>query len=315
MLDALTLDQLRVLVAVAETGSFSGAARRLSRVQSAISQSIHTLEDTLRLQLFDRSGKLPRVTDAGRIIIEDARRLLKGAEVLRSRARDIAGGLEPELTIAINPLLPAAPAIEALRALREEFPGLPVMLLTEGIGAPERHLHDGTVRLAIYPYGYENGLAGTGKAQLDPEFLVDIAMIPVVAADHPLAALSGPLTREDLADHVQLLLTDGSPVNAWSRGVVSTRHWRFADMMTRRTFLLEGFGWCHMPMHMVAPHLEAGRLKRLQLRDQHFGSIPLHVVHEHGRPPGIAGRWLISRLRQALAQAQPAGTSLTPLGA
>jgi DNA-binding transcriptional LysR family regulator len=301
MLDALTLDQLRVLVAVSETGSFSGAARKLMRVQSAVSQSIHTLEDTLRLQLFDRSGKLPKATEAGRIIIEDARRLLKGAEVLRARAENIVGGLEPELTIAINPLLPAAPAIEALRALREEFPGLPVMLLTEGIGAPERHLRDGTVRLAIYPY------SETGTSDLDAEFLIDIDMIPVVAADHPLAQLPGPLSREDLADHVQLVLTDGTPIEAWSRGVVSHRLWRFADMITRRSFLLEGFGWCHMPLPSVAPYIAEGRLKRLMLKDQHFGSIALHVVHEHGRPPGTAGRWLISRLHQALAQFAKAG--------
>ena len=56
MLDPLTLDQLRVLVAVADTGSFSAAARRLQRVQSAVSQSIQTLESTLRLTLFDRDG-------------------------------------------------------------------------------------------------------------------------------------------------------------------------------------------------------------------------------------------------------------------
>ena len=54
MIDPLTLDQMRVLIAVADAGSFSAAARKLGRVQSAISQSIQTLEATLRLPLFDR---------------------------------------------------------------------------------------------------------------------------------------------------------------------------------------------------------------------------------------------------------------------
>ena len=65
MIDPLTLDQMRVLVAVADAGSFSAAARKLGRVQSAISQAIQTLETTLRLTLFDRSAKTPRLTDAG----------------------------------------------------------------------------------------------------------------------------------------------------------------------------------------------------------------------------------------------------------
>ena len=54
MLDRLTLDQLRVLVAVAETGSFSAAARKLGRVQSAVSQAAQTLEEVLGAALFDR---------------------------------------------------------------------------------------------------------------------------------------------------------------------------------------------------------------------------------------------------------------------
>ena len=62
MLDRLTLDQLRVLIAVAETGSFSAAARQLGRVQSAVSQAVATLEDILGTALFDRYGKTPSST-------------------------------------------------------------------------------------------------------------------------------------------------------------------------------------------------------------------------------------------------------------
>jgi DNA-binding transcriptional LysR family regulator len=58
MLDRLTLDQLRIVIAVAETGSFSGAARRLGRVQSAVSQSVQSLEATLGIPLFDRAAKV-----------------------------------------------------------------------------------------------------------------------------------------------------------------------------------------------------------------------------------------------------------------
>ena len=76
MIDSLTLDQMRILVAVADAGSFSAAARKLGRVQSAISQSIQTLETTLGLVLFDRSGKTPQLTDAGKALVGDARVLI-----------------------------------------------------------------------------------------------------------------------------------------------------------------------------------------------------------------------------------------------
>ena len=78
MIDPLTLDQMRALVVVAEAGSFSAAARRLGRVQSAISQSIQTMEATLGVTLFDRSTRTPALTEAGQAIVNDARRCSKG---------------------------------------------------------------------------------------------------------------------------------------------------------------------------------------------------------------------------------------------
>src|SRR6516164_7123032 len=106
MIDPLTLDQMRVLIAVADAGSFSAAARKLGRVQSAISQSIQTLEMTLRLTLFDRSGKTPRLTDAGRALVGDARALIVAAGALRARAQSMANDVEPELTLAVDAIFP-----------------------------------------------------------------------------------------------------------------------------------------------------------------------------------------------------------------
>src|SRR4051812_6910382 len=108
MLDRLTLDQLRTLVAVAETGSFSAAGRKLTRVRSAVSQAVQALEAALGIPLFDRSGKTPVLTEAGRVILDDARALIGGAERLRARAQSIADDVEPELTLAVDAMFPNA---------------------------------------------------------------------------------------------------------------------------------------------------------------------------------------------------------------
>ena len=72
-----TLDQLQVLVAVADTGSFSAAGRKLNRAQSVISYAIANLETQLGLKLFEREGtREPRLTDVGRAMLEDARRMV-----------------------------------------------------------------------------------------------------------------------------------------------------------------------------------------------------------------------------------------------
>lgn len=310
MLDRLTLDQLRILIAVADSGSFSAAARRLSRVQSAISQAIRALEDELRLTLFDRATKTPRLTEAGKAILDEARIMIRAAERLRARAGSIAADVEPELTLAVDAMFPDAPLMASLKALSEAFPALPVTLFTENFGGPEQHLRDGVARLGIY-----SPLA-TGVVGLETEFLTSIPLVPVVAANHPLAALPGPLTRDDLAGQVQLVLTDRTPITAGrSVGIVSTRIWRFADLGVRLDYLLAGFGWCNMPLHLVAAHIAAGRLKRLSLKEfaGRVPSFPIHVVHEPGRPPGRAGRWLIADLRRRLpADAAPGVQMVLP---
>lgn len=150
MLDRLTLDQLRVLVAVSEAGSFSAAARRLGRVQSAISQTVQSLKSALGIAVFERAGKTPKLSDAGRVILDDARHLLRGADTLRARAESIAADVEPELTLAIDAIFPNAILMAGLKALSAAHPCLPVTLYTEALGAAEQRLRDGAARLGIY---------------------------------------------------------------------------------------------------------------------------------------------------------------------
>jgi DNA-binding transcriptional LysR family regulator len=305
MLDNLTLDQMRVLIAVAEAGSFSAAARRLGRVQSAVSQAVQTLEENLGLTLFDRSAKIPVLTEAGRVVLADARQVVLRAEALRTHAESIAGGAEPELALAVDPLFPTDVLMESLRALQATFPCLSVTLLTEGLGAPEQRLRDGQARFAIYC------ILTTGAEDLEADFLTHIAMVPVVAANHPLAHEPGPLSREILEQQIQLVVTDRSSLTQNLRGsIYSLRIWRFADFSTRLDYLLGGFGWCHMPWHMVREHIQAGRLKLLDISQSDGMTMPIHVVRQRGTRLGPASRWFIDDLGKRLANWEPcAGTS------
>jgi DNA-binding transcriptional LysR family regulator len=300
MLDNLTLDQMRILIAVAEEGSFSAAARRLGRVQSAVSQAMQGLEENLRLTLFDRSGRTPVLTDAGRAVLNDARQVVQRADALRTRAETMAGGTEPELALAVDPLFPTDMLMESLRALQLVFPNLPVTLLTEGLGATEQRLRDGQAHFAIY------SILTTGAEDLEADFLTHIAMVPVVATHHPLAKELGPLSREILEQQIQLVVTDRSSLTQNLRGgIYSTRIWRFADFSTRLDYLLGGFGWCHMPWHMVREYIRAGALKQLDISQSEGLTMAIHVVRQKGTRLGPASRWLVEDLKKRLADWKP----------
>ena len=77
-----SLDQLRQFVTAAECGSFSAAARKLGRAQSAVSTAIALFEIDLGVELFDRSRRNALLTDAGRLLRLEAAEVLRQAEEL-----------------------------------------------------------------------------------------------------------------------------------------------------------------------------------------------------------------------------------------
>ena len=113
MLDGLSLDQLRTFIAAAEEGSFSAAGRRLGRAQSVVSQTIVNLEAQLGVTLFERSGRYPALTEQGRILLADARAVVRVTDGLKARAKGMASGLEPELSVVVDVMFPMATLTKA----------------------------------------------------------------------------------------------------------------------------------------------------------------------------------------------------------
>lgn len=299
MIGNLTLDQLRVLVTISDAGSFSAAGRSLGRVQSAISQAIRALEETQGVELFDRTHYKPTLTPVGRVLVEQARMTLASADRFAAIAAGTRLGLEPSLTLAIDPLVPTEPLIESLRALRDAFPDLPVSFSTEGIRGAERRLRADTASLAFCL------LLPPVPDDLMAYPLVALQLIPVAASSHPLAAFDRPLDRGDLEAHVHLVLSDPLDIDGPSYGVVGNRAWRFVDQSRRLDFLLAGFGWCKMPPFLVAPYLLDGRLKTLDIADESIsptGTLPIYAAHVRNRPLGRGGSWLLEDLRKRLSQ-------------
>ncbi len=111
-----TLDQLKVLLTVVEVGSFAGAARKLHRATSVVSYSISNLEMQLGVSLFDRkTTRKPQLTEAGRTVLAEARTIINGVNGLRSKVSGLLHGLEAEVHLALDVMLPAERVVDALR--------------------------------------------------------------------------------------------------------------------------------------------------------------------------------------------------------
>jgi len=297
MLDALTLDQLRVLAAIAESGSFTAAARRLNRTQSAVSHAVTTLENELRLTLFDRSERKPRLTEAGRSVLADARLALARIDQLKMRARGLSSGVESEVRLAVTVLAPLSPIIQLLDRFRSAFPGVGVELFVEEIGGAALLVHERVCQI---------GLSGTPSLRLVPAgdlVTIPVGSIDIVAvacADHPLLALGRPLTQEDLNEHLQLVPT--SRARPAYPNTLAREVWRVSDLFMRRDMMLRGIGWGTVPRHVVIDDLVARRFVELELatRPPELMRADLFAIHRADSSPGPAARWLITEMPVAL---------------
>ena len=295
MLDGMSLDQLRTFIAAADSGSFSAAGRQLSRAQSVVSQTLANLEGQIGVRLFDRSGRYPVLTAEGKALLADARAIAGDIDLFKARARGLAGGLEPELTVFVNALFPTGVLTGAVAAFREEFPNTPLRIAVEGMGAVIEPVLQRQCSFGI------RGPLLLDQAELTAEYLLGARYLMVASPDHPLAKHRGPIPASVLAQHIQLVLTDRSSLTQGKDlRVMSPKTWRLSDLGAKHAFLRAALGWGGMPHHLVEDDLANGTLVPLALAESDAPtSISMSAIYRTDTPPGPAGRWLIDRLKQS----------------
>ncbi|QYA04234.1 LysR family transcriptional regulator [Rhizobium sp. B21/90] len=296
MLPNPTLDQLQVFLAVAEAGSFSAASRSLNRAQSVISYTIANLEAQLQVGLFERSGaRQAKLTDAGAAMLGDARRILSDLEVMRARVGSLKEGIEAEVAAAISVMVPTGLMVEVLREFRDRYPSVSMRLNVGELGAVMELVSSGQSTIGI------GGAIFKQDDSLVVERIGHSFMMPVAAANHPLAAIDRPLTIADVREEVQLVVTDST---AMTKGrdfnVLSYRTWRVSDVATKHHLVRGGLGWGGLPASLIREYLLSGRLVHLDLEAYEQGEYPIYAIHKLAHPPGPATVWMVDAFRSRL---------------
>jgi DNA-binding transcriptional LysR family regulator len=287
-----TLDQLRVLAAVADGGSFSAAARVLGRTQSVISYTVGQLEAQLGLPLFERGGRAPVLTEAGRALLADARRVGGVVQELRARALALRQGTEAEVALAVDVMFPVPRLVAALRAFAVAYPTVGLRLRIEALGGVAHLVLQGACCLGV------TGWAGTLPDALEHRAIGTLKLVPVAAPSHPLAAMAR-ISGAALREHTQLVLSDASRLTEGQDfGVLSLRTWRLGDLSAKHALLKAGLGWGNMPLHLVAEDIAAGRLVRLLVSAGPEYEYPVSLVTRAGAVMRPATQWLAEALEE-----------------
>lgn len=284
-----TFDQLRIFLAVVDTGSFAGAARRMNRAVSVISYGIANLEAQLGIELFQREGtRRPQLTVGGRAVLVEARAIGQGMDALRAKVKGLLDGLEAEVDLALDVMVPPERVGGVLRDFAQKFPTVTLKLHVEALGAITALILDRTASIGV------SGPLAAGVEGVDCIAAGSVPMIPVAAPDHPLARLERIPPGEG-RNHVQIVLTDRSRyTEGRDYSVVSPRTWRLADLGAKHALLREGVGWGNMPLPLVRTDLATGALVRLAMPDHLGGTYRFAGVWRRDTPPGPAASWLLN---------------------
>lgn len=293
-----TLDQLRIFLAVEEEGSFGKAARRMGRAISAISYGIAQMEAQLDVTLFSREGsRRPILTDAGKGLLAEAQTIVDASDALQAKTRSLHAGLESDVALVLDVMVPGDVTANVLREFRRMFPTVALRLNIEALGAVTSCLMTKDADLAIA------GPVVADQAELERQAIGQVELIPVAAPEHPLALES--IKPGDARKHLQLVLSDRSDLTEGHEfSVLSPLTWRLADLGAKHALLKEGIGWGNMPVHAVRGDLERRRLVRLDVPEEPGASYVFHATWRRDARPGPATSWLIESLREELEKCE-----------
>lgn len=290
----ISLDGIEALVAIAETGSFAAAAKRLNKVQSAVSYAIKQLETALDLALFDRSGHRATLTPAGVAVLDEGRFLIARADRIEQLAARFAEDWEARLLVVVDGALPTRPLLQALTALGEEGMPTHVQLRSEYLGGANRRFEELGADLLLT-------LVPPDDPLIEVRELQPMVFVLVASPTHPLAG-DEPLDLPDLQRHLELSVHD-SDERTWARDtnlIPGARVFYVGDFAAKKEGLCQGLGVGWMPAHAVQAELEAGTLVELPYAPGSRRSFPVSVCWRRDRPLGRAGQALLDLALRAL---------------
>ncbi|OOF34723.1 LysR family transcriptional regulator [Salinivibrio costicola] len=295
----LSFEALHVLDAIERKGSFAAAAESLSRAPSSLSYQVQKLEDELGLVIFDRSGHRATFTDAGHLLVERGRMLLKAADEMVADAASLAHGWELEICLAYDGLFKSDfffPLIERLAKKSSTRLKLSEQILAGCWEALAQERAD--VLIAPIPDTVPQGI------KVQP--LGEMSAYWVAAPDHPIHKEARPVEPDVRAKYRGVAVADTARgMQPKTYNVLENQpRLTVSSMHDKYTAILNGQGIGTLPWFWVQDDLNAGRLKRLKGGEPF--QLKFGVAWKRNRM-GNAKSWLVRQLPNLLAPYMQAG--------
>jgi DNA-binding transcriptional LysR family regulator len=292
----LGLRELRAVLAVAELGSFRRAAAELGYTQSALSHQVSALEAALGLPLFHRPGGRAqvRLTPAGEAACRRARRVLSEVEAVAADAEEAERGESVRLRVGVSQTAAAEIMPAALRAFRDDHPGVEVVLTAaDDPDSSRAALRRGDLDLA-FSYDPEADEYVEAIAVLDdPWVILTRRDSPIASLDHPGF---GALDQRDLVAWTRRWRAQAELEDTWARrGIAPKIVYRTDDNLALQRLVAAGLG--HACIGRVAASRAVDPVLTWLEPHEPVAARTIALCYPRDRPVTATARSLITAIR------------------
>ncbi|MFT0213385.1 LysR family transcriptional regulator [Pseudomonas sp. F1_0610] len=283
-----SLEQWSTLQAVIDHGGFAQAASALHRSQSSVSYNINRLQEALGVSLLRIDGRKAVLTEAGQILLRQARQLTDHALALEALACNIEKGWEAELHLAVDAAYPKERLMAALRAFMPLSKGCKLTLSEEILSGSEELLLSGKADIIVSTLKINGYL---------PVELDLIEFVAVAHPEHPLHKYTGINLEHELTQHLQVVLRDSGRINPRDMGWLhAQQRWTVTNFETAIHFVSNGLGFAWLPRHLITAELASGKLKAIKLEPGQVQSHRFYLYTTKVKPLGPAAEILLDSL-------------------
>jgi DNA-binding transcriptional LysR family regulator len=273
----MTLDQLEMIEAIISEGSYQAAARKIHKSQPSLSAGIKKVEEFYSIQIFSRDGYRPVLTEVGKRFFEEAKATLTSYRQLHKLATELGAGLEPELTVSIDPIVLGHRFTPLLNTLLE-FKCKTVLTMKSGVLFDNAHrLLTGEADLAI------GNFPQIDNSSIEQIKLCTIELVPVVHK----SLIEGKDVSKELLQGLPNIVVQTRQKDDSQISTSSGYKW-FVDSHARKSELIfMGMGWGRISKLQLPEHDELVTLPESIVEPI---NIDIHLMRNKQTPHGPVAR-------------------------
>ena len=288
------LEGFRVLDAIDLAGTLAGAAEKLGKTVPTVGYRLTQLEQSYGIEMLDRSGYRLKLTDQGKRLLEEARKLMSLGEYLDSVAEQLRFNWEPELELVMDGMLDPAIVLNVIRQIAATGAPTNFRLATEYLrGVHARFNQHAADIMFSLEYSEQNDCIN--------HHLFDIDVVLVASPSTGLMAKQ-KYSFADMDMYTEVSVRDTSydaPTAGRSLGV--SRLFFVGDFYTKKRALLDGMGFGWMPLTWVQPELDDGTLVEVKYEAGSRDTYPVYVGTRKTRYLGKALQKFIDLMQDSFA--------------